>query len=233
MLQMIGRGLRKMDMSRYPTRNPKSDCIIMDFGCSMRTHGNLEVEVNLAPQSLKPEDGAAPEKTCPDCSVKLPAATAVCPFCGHEFRSKDEELKGALQEFVMSEMEMIEASPFRWEPLFDGLVLIANGMKAWATVIEFSDVYYAFGAEEGKPVRRIDYNTDKPMCVASADDFLREHGDTSLCRKSRSWLCMPPTPKQLEHLQGASMFNVNRYRASCLLTWKWNEAKIKSRLGVK
>jgi hypothetical protein len=142
-------------------------------------------------------------------------------------------MREALVEFAMSEVEMIEASPFRWEPLFDGLLLIANGMKAWASVVEFSGTYYVFGAEEGKPVRRIDYNTDKTMCVASADDFLREHGDTTLCRKSRSWLCMPPTPKQLEHLEGASMFNVNRYRASCLLTWKWNEAKIKSRLGVK
>lgn len=231
MLQMIGRGLRKLDITRYPGRS-KSDCIVMDFGCSLRTHGNLEVEVNLAPKKLEEEAGSAPEKTCPSCGAKMPAAVSVCPFCDHEFVS-ESDAKEVLEEFVMSEMDMIEASPFRWEPLFDGLVLMANGMKAWASVIEFSGTYYVFGAEEGKPVRRIDYNTDKSMCLASADDFLREHGDTSLCRKSRSWLCLPPTPKQLEHLDGVTMFNMNRYRAACLLTWKWNEAKIKSRLGVK
>jgi DNA repair protein RadD len=232
MLQMIGRGLRKLDVSRYPGRS-KSDCIIMDFGCSLRTHGNLEIEVNLAPKKKDEEAGSAPEKTCPDCGTKVPAAVSVCPVCDHEFANKDEEAKEVLEEFVMSEMDMIEASPFRWESLFEGLVLIANGMSAWASVIDFSGVYYAFGAQEGKPVRRIDYNTDKAMCLATADDFLRENGDTTMCRKSRSWLCLPPTPKQMEHLGGSSMFNMNRYRASCLLTWKWNEAKIKSRLGVK
>lgn len=232
MLQMIGRGLRKLDVSRYPGKS-KSDCIVMDFGCSLRTHGNLEVEVNLAPKP-KDADGSAPEKTCPDCGLRVPAAVSVCPVCGHEFEQNEQESKEVLEEFVMSEMDMIEASPFRWEALFDGLVLIANGMKAWASVIEFAGVFYVFGAEEGRPVRRVDFNTDKVICMASADDFLRENGDTSLCRKSRSWLCLPPTPKQLEHLEGsATMFNMNRYRASCLLTWKWNEAKIKSRLGVR
>lgn len=232
MLQMVGRGLRKLDTTRYPTRT-KSDCIVMDFGCSLLRHGNLEMEVCLAPKKLDDEPGSAPEKTCPGCGVKIQAALRECPACGYKFESP-EDARETLEEFVMSEVDMIEASPFRWEPLFDGIVLLANGMKAWASVVDFSGTYYVFGAEEGKPVRRIDYNTDKSMCLASADDFLREHGDTTLCRKSRSWLCLPPTPKQLEHLDGiGTMFNMNRYRASCLLTWKWNEAKIKSRLGVR
>ncbi len=229
MLQMIGRGLRKLDVERYPGK-VKSDCIIMDFGCSLRTHGNLEIEVNLAPHKKDEEAGKGPEKTCPSCGTKVPAAVMECPICLHEFERERDEM-GTLEEFVMSEMEMIEASPFRWESMFEGLVLMANGMSAWASVIAFSGMFYVFGAAEGKPVRRIDYGADKVMCIASADDFLRQNGDTTMCRKSRSWLTLPPTPKQIEHLSGEiSMFGVNRYRASCLLTWKWNEGKIKSRL---
>jgi hypothetical protein len=60
---------------------------------------------------------------------------------------------------------------------------------------------------------------------------MREHGDRSNARKSRSWLSLPPTDKQKELLgiQPMSMeaFQMNRYRASCALTWKFSEQRIK------
>jgi len=31
-------------------------------------------------------------------------------------------------------------------------------------------------------------------------------------------------------LEGASMFNMSRYRASCLITWKFNEGKIRTKI---
>ena len=226
MLQMVGRGLRKLDPERYPGQT-KSDCLIMDFGYSLVTHGNLEAEVRLATKAKDAEPGEAPSKKCKGCGISLPISTMVCPVCGYE----DKVSKGVLEEFRMTEVELIDASPFQWESLFDGLVLVANGMQAWAAVISFGGNFWAVGAVEGQRVQKLDGGDDKIMAISSADDFLRANGDTSLCRKTRSWLNLPPTQKQIQMLgNGASMFNMNRYRASCLLTWNFNENKIRTKL---
>jgi superfamily II DNA or RNA helicase len=225
MLQMVGRGLRKLDPERYPGQT-KSDCLIMDFGYSLVTHGNLEAEVRLASKAKDAEPGEAPSKKCKGCGISLPISTMVCPICGYE----DKISKGILEEFRMTEVELIDASPFQWESLFDGLVLVANGMQAWAAVISFGGCFWAVGAVEGQRVQKLDVSDEKIMAISSADDFLRTNGDTSLCRKTRSWLNLPPTAKQIQMLAGASMFNMNRYRASCLLTWQFNENKIRTKI---
>jgi DNA repair protein RadD len=151
----------------------------------------------------------------------------ICPVCGYE----DKVSKGVLEEFRMTEVELIDASPFQWENLFDGLVLVANGMQAWAAVISFGGCFWAVGAVENGRVQKLEGSDDKIMAISSADDFLRSNGDTSLCRKTRSWLNLPPTQKQIQMLgNGASMFNMNRYRASCLLTWNFNQQKIRTKL---
>lgn len=229
MLQMVGRGLRKLDPERYPGQT-KSDCVIMDFGYSLVTHGNLEADVRLIQKAKDAEPGEAPEKTCKGCGMKLPISVMVCPICGYE----DKISRGILEEFRMTEVELLDASPFMWESLFDGLVLVANGMQAWAAVISFGGNFWAVGAVEGQRVQKVDVSDDKIMAISSADDFLRTNGDTSLCRKTRSWLNLPPTAKQLQLLgSSASMFNMNRYRASCLLTWNFNQNKIRTRITAR
>jgi hypothetical protein len=229
MLQMVGRGLRKLDPERYPGQT-KSDCVIMDFGYSLVTHGNLEADVRLIQKAKDAEPGEAPQKTCKGCGIKLPISVMICPICGYE----DKISRGILEEFRMTEVELLDASPFMWESLFDGLVLVANGMQAWAAVISFGGNFWAVGAVEGQRVQKIDVSDDKILAISSADDFLRTNGDTSLCRKTRSWLNLPPTQKQLQLLGGsASMFNMNRYRASCLLTWNFNENKIRTRITAR
>lgn len=229
MLQMVGRGLRKLDPERYPGQT-KSDCVIMDFGYSLVTHGNLEADVRLIQKAKDSEPGEAPEKTCKGCGMKLPISVMICPICGYE----DKISRGILEEFRMTEVELLDASPFMWESLFDGLVLVANGMQAWAAVISFGGNFWAVGAVEGQRVQKIDVSDDKILAISSADDFLRSNGDTSLCRKTRSWLNLPPTAKQLQLLgSSASMFNMNRYRASCLLTWNFNENKIRTRITAR
>jgi superfamily II DNA or RNA helicase len=229
MLQMVGRGLRKLDPERYPGQT-KSDCVIMDFGYSLVTHGNLEADVRLIQKAKDPEPGDAPEKTCKGCGIKLPISVMLCPICGYE----DKISRGILEEFRMTEVELIDASPFQWESLFDDLVLVANGMQAWAAVISFGGCFWAVGAVEGQRVQKLVGSDERMMAISSADDFLRSNGDTSLCRKTRSWLNLPPTQKQLQLLgSSASMFNMNRYRASCLLTWNFNENKIRSKITTK
>jgi hypothetical protein len=104
-------------------------------------------------------------------------------------------------------------------------------MQAWAAVVSFGGYFWAVGAVEGQRVQKLAASDDRIIAIASADDFLRQNGDTSLCRKTRSWLNLPPTAKQLQMLgNGANMFNMSRYRASCLLTWNFNQNKIKAKI---
>ena len=46
MVQMIGRGLRTVNQEEYPGLI-KKDCIVLDFGTSVLTHGSLDEGVDL------------------------------------------------------------------------------------------------------------------------------------------------------------------------------------------
>src|SRR3546814_7237029 len=63
MIQMIGRGLRKVDPERYPGVH-KDDCIVLDFGTSVLMHGGIEQAVNLDQKGVK---------QCPECTATVPA----------------------------------------------------------------------------------------------------------------------------------------------------------------
>ncbi len=86
MVQMIGRGLRILDPELYPN-TVKTDCIVMDFGTSIITHGGLDETANLD-GAHKSEGGEAPTKICPDCGSEVSANTRICPICEHEFQKK-------------------------------------------------------------------------------------------------------------------------------------------------
>jgi superfamily II DNA or RNA helicase len=83
-LQMVGRGSR--------TTDTKKRFNILDFGNNVRTHNFWEAERvwSLAKKPKKKLD-AAPVKECPKCHALLPVATPKCKYCGHEFKSKQEE----------------------------------------------------------------------------------------------------------------------------------------------
>jgi hypothetical protein len=68
--------------------------------------------------------------------------------------------------------------------------------------------------------------------MASADDYLRENGDKDASRKSKRWLHEPPTDKQLQllGLDQMSAMGITKYRASCMLTWKFRERAIKIKI---
>lgn len=222
MIQMIGRGLRPcIDARRYPNVT-KSDCIVLDFGTSLLTHGDIEAGDRIFQKER--EKGEAPDKKCPECGIRMHACIMVCPVCGYNFPPPDGSTE-ALEYFEMTEMQIIEMSPFRWENFFEGAVSIANGLVAWAGVISFGNMYYSLGGQNG-PVTLITRTQSKEIALAQADDYLRQHGDRTNSRKTRSWLKLPPTDSQKQHL-GATMFGMSRYRASCSLTWKFNESKIK------
>ena len=238
MIQMIGRGLRKVDPERYPGVQ-KDDCIVLDFGTSILLHGSIEQEVWLEGEGVK---------TCNACGATVPMQCHECPICGADFPIPIEEedatdadslgeeipsgAKAVLHRFQMSEVELVALSPYRWEQMFEGLAWVANALEAWAVVVKFAGRWIALGGRKGEPMRVLGDNAEAALALVSADDFLRETGDSEKAAKVNGWLSLPPTDKQLQYLGLTHMtaIGINRYRASCCLTWLMNERGIKRRL---
>ncbi len=232
MIQMIGRGLRKVDPEKHPGV-VKSDCVVLDFGYSVLTHGGLETDI-----ALEPVKGAAKMKPCPECGMQVPLGSSVCPACDHIFdgvarRQKEAEEKGILEDFQLTEVEIIEMSPFKWEFFWDGMVTMANAMSAWAAIVRHdSKEWVICGKDDNASTRLIAVTPDRLQAMASADDYLRENGDKDASRKSKRWLHEPPSSKQLQilGLDITSAIGITKYRASCMLTWKFRERAIKTKI---
>ena len=230
--QMVGRGLRKVDPEKHPGVI-KSDCVVMDFGYSILNMGGFETDV-----VLEPVKGPTKMKPCPGCGMQVPMGVATCPTCDYIFdgvarRQKEAEERGALEDFRLTEVEILELSPFRWELFWDGAVTIASAMTAWACVVRHDGKEYAVGGnDKGNACTLIAVTTDRLQAISSADDYLREHGDKDSARKSKRWLTETPSEKQYQLLGLTPMSSggITKYRAACALTWKWKERHIKSRI---
>lgn len=235
MIQMVGRGLRKVDPERYPGVM-KSDCIVLDFGYSLLTHGDLNQAVTI--------DTEKPPKECPQCSAEMPGSLDFCAVCGYEWPrlrvlkepgaggGGQEEEYEELREFVMTEIDLLKNSPFHWEDMFNGMVTVANGIDAWAALVNFKGTWCALGGSKEKGIRLVGREQERMLALAAADDFLREHGDSTAAKKSKRWLQLPPSDKQLQllGLSAMSAMGINRYRASCMMTWRFNERGIQKKL---
>lgn len=228
MIQMIGRGLRRLDPERYPGRAPKSDCIVLDFGTSVLTHGALEEKVVLDPKKRD-----APKKECPSCNSEVPSLSHECPICGHVFEiirdilgpEADESEKESLDNFVLTEVDLFNQSPFKWQEMFDGIVMVATAFDAWGLVINYNGVWHAIGGANGDKMRHLAVG-DRLLCLSTTDDYLREKGDSSAASKGKAWLHMPATAKQMNYFPGVP--SMTRYEAACRLTWKFNERGIRN-----
>lgn len=235
MLQMIGRGLRRVDHDRYPGIH-KDDCIVLDFGYSLLKHGNFNIDIELEPMKK-----TVPAINCPKCATLIPAFVAECPVCGEIINVRDvvpdrePSEKGLLENFVLTEIEILETSPFRWEDLFDGYVSMANGIDAWVCTVRYAERWHAIGggtavAKEGGPIiKTLGDFADRITALTIADDFMRQFGNRDAAKKSKSWLSLPPSDAQMKYLglNPGSAFGLTRYRACCLMTWRMFETKIK------
>jgi hypothetical protein len=250
---MIGRGLRKVDPERYPGIQ-KDDCIVLDFGTSILMHGSIEQDVRLEGEGVKtcneckavvpcqcsecpicgyafPQEAAPEEwKNCRECGAENYVSARVCAVCGALFVTEAE--KPELEHFHLSEVDLLNMSPFRWESLFEGLVWVANALEAWTVVVNYQGRWIAMGARKAEPMRVLGDNAEATLALVSADDFLRLTGDMGAAAKMNYWLTQPPSDKQLHYLGLTHMtaMGMNRYRASCCVTWVMNERGIKRRL---
>ena len=227
MVQMIGRGLRILDPEIYPN-TVKTDCIVMDFGTSIITHGGLDETANLD-GAHKSEGGEAPTKICPDCGSEVSANTRICPICEHEFQKK---VKEALDSFVMTEYDLMKLSPFMWiDPFGNGNAMMAMGFSGFTLVGNIGEYWIAIvKAQNGRP--RVVSIGEKVQAMAAGDDFLREIEDSNAANKTKRWLNQAATDKQKEHLRrngvqiSAIDFSWTKYKAGCCLGYYWNKQKI-------
>lgn len=226
MVQMIGRGLRTIDPEEFPGI-VKTDCVVLDFGTSVLTHGSLEDAVDLDDR----EKGEAPLKECPECESYVPMGVQECPVCGHLFESEKEE-KEELSAFTMTEYDLMQMSPFRWIDLFgDGSLRMATGFEGFVGVANTSKLSVAFGKRKKGKVRVLAVG-GKPQATAAADDFLRDIEDGSAAKKTKRWLDQNLTDTQRNHLatQGIEVngfdFSWTKYKAACMLSFMWNRSPI-------
>ena len=226
MIQMVGRGLRTVDPAEYPGV-VKTDCLVLDFGTSTLMHGALEQDVDLDGREAT---GDAPTKECPDCGALVPIATVECPLCGHLWEREDEAEAEPLGAFVMSEIDLLKRSSFRWVDLFgDDGALIANGFSAWGGVFFLNGRWYGIGGLQRERARLLAIG-ERTVCLAAADDWLNEHESDESAHKTRRWLNQPPTEKQLQYLPAEYRqdFGLTRYQASALLSFRFNKAAIRT-----
>ena len=223
MIQMVGRGLRTIDPAEFPGVI-KTDCIVLDFGISSLMHGTLEQDIDLDGHEA---DGEAPTKECPECGAIVPLAVLECPICGYEFPSGGGAMP--IGNFVMSEVDLLKRSSFRWADLFgDDAALIANGFHAWGGIFFLNGRWHALGGAKPQPPRLLSVG-ERAVCLAAADDWLNENETDESAHKSRSWLDQPATEKQLRYLPPECRhdYGMNRYQASALLTFTFNKQAIR------
>ena len=227
MIQMIGRGLRTVDLEEYPGV-VKTDCIVLDFGTSSLTHGTLEQDVDL--DGREPVPGPAPSKTCPECEAQIPLAVIECPFCGADL---SREGSAPIDSFIMSEIDLLKRSSFAWVDLFgDDAALMANGFNAWGGIFFLEGRWHAVGGGKGQASRLLGVG-ERAICLAQADDWLNANETDESAFKSKGWLKQAATEKQLQYLptEFRSDYGLTRYRASALMTFKFNKREIRQLVG--
>jgi hypothetical protein len=212
----------------------KKDCLVLDFGESLKTYGSLEQAVQFDDK----EKSEAPVKVCPECESEVPQSIRECPICGYEFPPPGEGGGDDTEEadVILTELDIMKMSPFKWIDLFDtGKVMMASGFNAWVVAAApDGDTWHSLGKTKGGDLRQLGIG-EKAQAMASADDFLRVNEDSDAARKSKRWLRDPATIKQIQLLERAGWpakedFALQKYHAACLLNFFWNKDNIERRL---
>ena len=228
MIQMIGRGLRIVDPNDYPGV-VKTDCIILDFGTSSIIHGKLEQKIHL--ERPQPQEDA-PQKECPECEASMPIHCRECPICGYVFEvissSADGSSKLEIQNFVMTEVDLLTRSTFQWIDLYhDKTSTMATGFNAWAGAFYLYGHWYAVAGARLQQTRLLCVG-ERTLCMAACDDWLNLNETDGGAGKSRRWLNEEATSRQLKYLPQnyTHNFGLTRYHASCLIAFNTNKNDI-------
>ena len=232
MVQMVGRGLRTVNPEEFPNII-KKDCIVLDFGTSILSHGSLDEAINLFGKAKG--EAAAPLKICSACNAAVPLSAKICPECKHEFQGAETE-KEELVAFDMSEYDLMQQSPFMWTDLFgNGACMAASGFNGFGMVATVDGTSIAIVKPSKGPVRVVSIG-ERIQATAAADDFMREIEDTNGANKTKRWLNQSASEKQKEHLRkhgfeiGPFDFSWTKYKAACMLNYLWNKDSIDAKV---
>lgn len=78
-VQMVGRGMR--------TAPGKQNCLVLDFGNNIKTHGPIDLIKVKTKKGQKTEISRMPSKTCPMCGCVVFIKVSRCPSCDYAFPS--------------------------------------------------------------------------------------------------------------------------------------------------
>jgi hypothetical protein len=258
LVQMVGRGLRTVNPEEHPGLI-KKDCIVLDFGTSLLTHGDLDMNAILGEERDRSDDTVEVQiKVCPDgphdsyrvpdsqgavgCGAEVPIQTRTCPLCGFKFETWGESSEVTSVE--LTELDILESSPFQYVDLFGGgWAMMASGFDAWAGLFSpDGEDYYALGLAKanGGKVHLLTIS-DRLRALAAADDWMRTYETSSAAKKSKGWLSQPATEKQIgllnrfgygiqTDLLGGSPYT--KYSAACHANFQMRRRDIETLLGV-
>ena len=232
-IQAVGRGLRKVDPERFPGI-VKTDCIVLDFAGAAAAHGSIEQDVRLTEEDAR---GAAASPTRSartarrSCRSASPAARSAATSGSAAIREKR-----LLEAFDLTEIDLLNRSPFRWCDLFgDDHALIASPASTPGAACSSTASTGTRWASRGRGTAAPPGGRHPAQVLAAADDYLREIETTAAASKSRRWLKDPATAKQIELLQRAGYpvsafdFGLSKYAANCHLNFLWNQTAITRR----
>ena len=88
--------------------------------------------------------------------------------------------------------------------------------------------WYSVGGDKNKPIHLLAAG-ERTICLAAADDWLNDNETADSAHKSQSWLNQSATEKQLQYLPAEMQmdYGLTRYKASALLSFKFNKHAIR------
>jgi len=228
MTQMLGRGLRTIEPGDYPW-SKKENCIMLDFGDSIRIHGTLRCDANLRKIRNQRHGDDPFAMHCQHCHklIIVDAETIDCPECGEnimeDILAELERLnalavagrdgpglgieKIQLENFEMTPAKLTGYSPFAWVDLtatelqgLDHEVFMANGFDSHVTIIKRNDKCLAIGKRAGHGHAVIGRGREK-VVFAQANNFMSNNETSTYAKKSATWMRRPMTNKQLKALE--------------------------------
>jgi hypothetical protein len=170
---------------------------------------------------------------CPECHGEVPLAVQECPLCEYVFEDSSEPIVHLSHEdFIMKEVDLLKKkSPFLWvTPLEGEKTLLATRFNAWGGIFFYNNRYVALGALAKQDARVLAVG-EQNVCLSVANDFMNTHESEKTAHKAHDWLYLPPSESQLKWLpEHRENKELNRYKASNLITLKFNTPSINKAL---
>ena len=243
MIQMIGRGLRPI-VEKKDMWMEKIDCMVMDFGDSLKTHGTLKSDINI--KKVRPYKGNPVQLICPQCKklIVVDEIDTYCPKCGahivEEIKNAEEkESTGSrsigkipLKNFSMVAINLTKNSPFAWLDISNFYhkinikIMVASGIRNFVAMQEIDkDVWLAIGLPQ-KGVGVCLGVCGESVAFANCNNYLSERETSSSSKKSASWHRHTPTDPQYKLLmvlgwdpKKGDKYPKNKYEASCMISF--------------